>query len=261
MKLSLSGRLVEINAAESALPVCDFLKLASSCGYDAVDLRWSQLNLDTADDIWKSTADYLDALKLELFACQYNGKLDNQEDEDNFYMFAANVRNLGGGLIRMSATDNVLKHACRIVNDLNMTIYCQMHTNSPCETIEGAADFCRKINEPNFAIAPEPANFALAGIPFDDNMLEPLRGFVAGVHVQTLVVANHGTNSLKLLDGREVKYSRVPYSQNNCIPFEKFFNALKNINFNGFVNELEPRPADGNFDAVAMEAAEFLRKF
>ena len=48
MKLSLSGRLVE-SAEGPIVPVREFLELAARCGYDAVDLRASQLGPETPE--------------------------------------------------------------------------------------------------------------------------------------------------------------------------------------------------------------------
>lgn len=261
MKLSLSGRTVEIGGLETAMPVVDFIEMAARCGYDAVDLRWSQLRADTPAHEVSAIAETLDRLGLDLFCGQYNGPLDSPEDERAFLDFAGTLKGLGAHGVRMFHEPAVLKRAARLVAPLGLWVQYQMHTDSPFETIEGGASVVASIGEPNFGLVPEPANFALAGLEFSQNMLEPLKGAIVGVHVQTLTVSPTGEKSLRLSDGRKVRYTRVPYAENSCIPFDVFFGALLNVGFDGYVNELEPRPADGGSEAMAREAASFLGKW
>ena len=75
MKLSLSGRLVE-EGSGTTIPTREFLDLAKRCGYEAVDLRASQLSGD-------STEQEIDAIKaglaengLAVFEGAYRGKFD-----------------------------------------------------------------------------------------------------------------------------------------------------------------------------------------
>lgn len=264
MKLSLSGRLVELSGSATAIPVVEFLELASRCGYDAVDLRASQLNAGTSASDVREIAEALKRLNLSVFAGQYNAPLLTQEDEGAFTGFARTLSGLGARNVRMSAAPDVLKRACRLAKPFGLTVHYQMHTNSPFESITGAAEVVKAIGEPNFGLVPEPANLALAGQPFSREMLAPLRGAIAGVHVQTLVVRADGVDgvdALKLCDGTKVSYTRVPYADNDCIPFGVFFEALRFAGFDGYVNELEPRPTDGASEAVAAEAADFLKQF
>lgn len=261
MKLSLSGRLVEINARESAMPVPEFIELASRCGYDAVDLRGSQLNPQTPEADIRNIENALKKLGIKVFAGQYNGGLADANQEEAFVCFAKKLAGLGAISIRMGAEPAILKRACKLVAPLGLKIHYQMHTNSPFETISGAAEVVKSIAEQNFGLAPEPANLALAGLPFNDDMFEPLRGGIAGIHIQTLIVCPDGINALKLNDGTEVRYTRVPYKDNTGIPFKVFFDALRKVGFDGYINELEPRPADGDSESLAKEASDFLRQY
>mgnify|MGYP001174002492 FL=1 len=259
MKLSLSGRLVEKSGTQSVMPVADFIRLAARFGYDAVDLRGSQVNPDTPPAVFAELKSVLRATGLAVFAGQYHGKLADAAEEGRFAEFAAKLADLGTFSIRMGAQPPVLKRAAQLVAPLGLRIHYQMHTNSPFETIAGAAKVLAEINESNFGLVPEPANLALAGLPFSRDMFAPLRGGIVGVHVQTLVVSPDGANALKLCDGREVRYTRVPYAENRHTPFAVFFDALREVGFDGYVNELEPMPAEGELENVVREAAAFLR--
>lgn len=257
MKLSLSGRLVETGSGPLlALP--EFLALASRNGYDAVDLRATQLALDTPDGELTALRQGLEEHGLTVFEGAFRGPVD-ETNEMTFSEFAARIAALGGTGIRVGGDIATLKRAAQAAAAHGVNVLYQMHTGGPFETIAGAAEAIAEIDQPNFGVMPEPANLLMAGETFSTDMFEPLRGRVLGVHVQTLVVTPDASNRLTLNSGAEVRYTRVPYAENTQIDFETFFSALRQIGFNGFVNELEPCPGLDALATVVAEAASFLR--
>lgn len=256
MKLSLSGRLVE-SGSETVIPVGEFLDLAGRYGYDAVDLRASQLNPQTSAQELDSIRAGLEANGLELFEGAYRGKFDGSDDEA-FSAFAGVIAGLGGEGIRVGGALPVLKKAAQLAAPHGIKILYQMHTGGPFETVANAAATIAEISEPNFGIMPEPANLVMGRETFNEDMFEPLRGKIFGVHVQTLAVSSDAANALKLADGTEVRYDRVPYDENKQTDFATFFAALKKAGFDGYVNELEPRPPVEELEDTVRLAAEFL---
>jgi len=260
MKLSLSGRLVE-SGRETLIPVSDFLDLAGRYGYDAVDLRASQLNPDTTDADFEAIRQGLDRNDLQLFEGAYRGTLETAEDEDVLSAFAGRIAELGGQGIRIGGPLAVLKCAAQLTRPHGVRILYQMHTNGPFETVATTATAVAEIDEPNFGVMPEPANLVMGRETFTPAMFEPLRGAILGVHVQTLVVSPDAPNALKLVDGTEVRYERVPYEQNEQTDFATFFEALRQVGFDGIVNELEPPPPLDELEDTVRQAARFLRPF
>ena len=259
MKLSLSGRLVE-SGSETLMPVQDFLQLAARTGYDAVDLRRTQLSpTNTVDEVGAIRAGLADT-GLAVFETAYAGSLDGAGAAE-FAAFAKRVAGLGGEAIRMGGDLATLKRAAQLSAPHGVRVVYQMHTNGSFETVAMAAQSLAEIDEPNFGIMPEPSNLLMAGEAFEEDMFAPLAGRIFGVHVQTLEVSPDAENALKLCDGTEVRYQRVPYAENHQIDFAMFFAALRNVGFDGFVNELEPcQPLDQLEDTVTA-ASTFLRPF
>jgi sugar phosphate isomerase/epimerase len=136
-----------------------------------------------------------------------------------------------------------------------------MHTGGPFETIAAAAQAVAEIAEPNFSVMPEPANLLMAREKFTPDMFAPLCGRIGGVHVQTLEVRPDAKNALKLKDGTEVRYDRVEYADNRQTDFATFFEALRRVGFDGYVNELEPYPGKENLEETVAKAAQFLGRF
>ena len=259
MKLSLSGRLVE-SAGTTSIPLTDFLDLAGRCGYDAVDLRASQLSLDTDAADLDTLRQGLARNRLAVFECMFRGTLDD-DGEAAFAQFAATASGIGATGIRMGGDLPTLKRAAQLASAHNVRVLYQMHTGGPFETVADAARSVAEIGEPNFGVMPEPANLAMAREGFTERMFEPLRGHIFGVHVQTLVVRPDAPSALRLADGTEVRYERVPYEENDQTDFATFFAALKHAGFDGFVNELEPCQELDELEDTVRRAAEFLRPF
>ena len=258
MKLSLSGRLVE-SGAGTIVSVREFLDLAGRHGYDAVDLRASQLNPQTTPEELDTIRAGLEANGLAVFEGAFRGTLDPAEHEI-FAQFAATVAELGGEGIRVSGSLEVLKQAAQLAAPHGVGILYQMHTGGPFETIAGAARAVAEVDEPNFGLMPEPANLVMARQAFTEDMFEPLRDRIFGVHMQTLEVSADAADALKLADGTEVRYDRVPYEQNTQTDFATFFAALRGVGFDGYVNELEPCPPVEELDETVRLAADFLRR-
>ena len=257
MKLSLSGRLVE-SADGPIVPTGEFLDLAGRCGYDAVDLRASQLGPSTSPAEWDAFRARLADNGLVLFEGQWAG--DPAERPEAFSAFAERIAEVGGEAIRVGGEPEALKRAAQLARPGGVRIVYQMHTGGPFETIASAAATIAEIDEPNFGVLPEPANLLLAGERFHEDMFAPLAGRILGVHVQTLEARPAAADAVRLADGTEVPYVRLPYEQNRQIDFETFFSALRRVGFDGFVNELEPCPGAEALEQTVRAAAVFLRR-
>lgn len=258
MKLSLSGRLVE-SADGPIVSNREFLDLAGRFGYDAVDLRVSQLSPATSASELSALRGGLADNGLAVFEGAYAGDLAQAGGEEAFAEFAALLADLGAEGVRMSGDLAALKRAARLAEPHGVRVLYQMHTGGPFETIASAAEALAEIDEPAFGVMPEPANLLLAREPFGEDMFAPLAGHILGVHVQTLEVRPDAPDALTLADGTRVRYARVPYEANAQIDFATFFAALRRAGFDGTVNELEPCPGPADLADTVRRAAEFLR--
>ncbi|NOZ20652.1 MAG: hypothetical protein GXP25_06135 [Planctomycetes bacterium] len=259
MKLSLSGRLVE-SGGGTIIPVREFLDLAGRHGYEAVDLRATQLSADTSEADLAAIRAGLAENNLSVFEGAFRGKLDDG-GETEFKKLAQIIADLGGEGIRASGDLATLKKAAQLAAPFGLRILYQMHTGGDFETVERAAKSITEIGEPNFGVMAEPANHLMARETFSEDMFEPIKDHLFGVHVQTLEVGPDAENALKLADGTEVRYTRVEYVDNKQIDFKTFFAALKNAGFDGYVNELEPCPGKENLEKTVSKAAAFLKPF
>lgn len=259
MELSLSGRVVE-SGSNNILTVREFFELARRNGYKAVDLRASQFSQDTSDAGFNAIKSGLSETGLRVFEGAFNGRLDDAGEKD-FIKFAKRLADLKAQGIRMGGDLAVLKRACILAAPLGLKIFYQMHTGGLFETIASTAKAIAEINEFNFAVLPEPSNLFMAREKFSADMLVPLKGRIGGIHVQTIEIHTDAQQTLKLSDGTAVNYERVDYEQNRQIDFPVFFQALRHVGFEGYINELEPCPGGEKLEDTVAKAAKFLARF
>ena len=133
MRLSLSGRLVEAGGG-TIVSVREFLGLAEACGYDAADLRASQLGPDTTAAEVDALRAGLEANGLAVFEGQYGGKLDSTGEQESFSAFAKRLADLGAEGVRIGGDLATLKRACRLAEPHGVRVLYQMHTGGRFET-------------------------------------------------------------------------------------------------------------------------------
>ena len=256
MKLSLSGRIIE-TAQGSALPIREFIQMASSTGYDCVDIRYSQINTDYSDDLIGETESAL--ADSGIAAVMMNaGSISSDVSLEGLIRIAEAAKRLGCDLIRISGSPEMIQKAADEVAPLRLCS--QIHTGGEYETIASTKETLAEIGRDNFGVLVEPANLLMAGESYGEEALAQIGDSVFGVNLQSIkVVGSEEGSKLNLRDGTEVSYTRVPLGENAQMDTAGFISALKAVGFDAFINVLEPHEAGVNSATVAQSTAETLR--
>jgi sugar phosphate isomerase/epimerase len=185
-------------------------------------------------------------------------------DEDSLAALAK-VADAAGRLscdiIRISGSIEMMQKAADLVAGRGMRVCSQIHTGGEYETIASTKETLQAIGRDNFGVIAEPANLLLAGQPSTGDAFTEIIDSVFGVNIQSIILVGADKGSaLKLRDGTEVHFARVPLGENTQMDTQGFFAGLKELNFSGFVNVLEPFDPDENAAQVAGHAAEVLRR-
>lgn len=239
MKICLSGRIVE-----NFKPTLEeFIKFAAECGYDGVSLRPWQLPKTEDTDSINRLFELLSSKNMIISSCNISGPKDIDS-----------AAKIGCKVMQTSITDEI----CALLPP-GTRLGPQMHTGGPYETISSAAQALRET--PDCAgVFVEPGNFILAGEPFSPEMFEPLHGRIIGCNFQSIETGS-GTGKLKLADGSEVIFDRVPLAENKQMPFKCFLEALHNVGYNGFINVIEPANDPISAREIAMATLSTIKSF
>lgn len=259
MKLTLSGRIVETSGG-SAVSVPEFIHLAKRAGCDAVDIRYSQVGPDVCVAVLEQVEQALNDTGLEV-ALMNAGGIADEESLQGLLKLADTAGKLKCNTIRISGPNEMCAKAADAVAPLGIRLCSQIHTGGDYETVARTQETLARIGKENFGVIAEPANLMLAGQPYDQAALAPIADSIFGVNIQSLIIVGpgEGGNSLKLSDGTEVHYQRVPLGENGQFDIDAFFGGLKALGSAGFVNILEPFDPEVESSVVALRTAETLR--
>ncbi len=257
IKLGLSGRIIEESGPSYQMPVTDFIAKTAEIGYQGVELRAGQLSHETSDE---GVSEIAQALTRNNVACAFANCLVQQtaENLEHVRRMAEVARSLASPYLRMGFTDlEWVQRACDIVQEYEVRIVVQIHTNTPLETVEGALRVCEQVDRPNFGLTYEPANFVLVGREYGQEALELLGEKLFNVSLQNLkpVETTEGEGVIAY-KGRG--FVRCLPNDPEGVNFDKVFAALKAVGYSGYATLIEPiSPVMDNLES----AAAYYKKF
>jgi sugar phosphate isomerase/epimerase len=259
MQLTLSGRIVE-TATGSAVSIAEFIKMAADNGYEAIDLRYSQLEPNHTESQLAEVESALEGSGIKV-ALMNAGGIADDDSLAALSRVADAAERLNCDIIRISGPIEMMRKSADLVAPRGIRVCSQIHTGGEYETIDSTKETLDAVGRENFGVIAEPANLLLAGQPYIGDAFAEIIDSVFGVNIQSIVlVSPEEGGALKLRDGTEVHYARVPLGENSQMDTQSFFNGLKALNFGGFVNVLEPFDANEDSTQVAGHSAEVLRR-
>ena len=271
MKLSLSVRVAESrkNKRDVDTELPDLSSIAKNAGYEALCMRASQVGVQSSKEriLWarKVLDDHGLALSMVTgdFAVPENsaegpGCLRNISP----HLDLAEV--LDCDLIRVCMKEEAdipfAQEAADEAGERNIRLAHQSHTCSLFETVEGSLDILRKVGRPNFGLIYEPANLAVCGQEYGLDTLRTFQPYLFNVYFQNHAPDPNGTVlSETWIQGRVRSTSR-PLEASGGIDFERAFEGLKAIGYDGYVTVHQAFGGDLPPQEAAIRSATFLRE-
>jgi sugar phosphate isomerase/epimerase len=242
IKPGLSGRIIETSTEDGReydMTAPEFISAAAEIGYRAVELRWWQLNHESSHDEVTTIATSLG--ENGIAAAFVNCLVDpDEEGLEALDTMADIARQLAAPCIRVHVNDiEWVQEACDIADGYEVALVAQIHTNTPLETVEGAMRVCEQIDRDNFGLTYEPANFVLAGRDYGVEALETISDKLMNVTLQNLKpVSTTDGEGVIVHEGRG--FVRCAPNDPDGVDFEKVFDALHEVDYNGYATLIEP---------------------
>ncbi|MGA1199701.1 MAG: sugar phosphate isomerase/epimerase family protein, partial [Candidatus Latescibacterota bacterium] len=218
MKLSLSGRILQ---GAQEMSTSDFIRLARDTGFDLVELRANQVPLESTDDKLVELRQVLDDAGVGVSMIVVG-------NADQAVSWVGVARALGATNLRVNGTVATLAQAAESLPD-DLRLVFQMHSGSPFENLAQATDGLAQISSNRFGLMPEPANLLFAGETWHDDLFVPLKGRIYGCNAQSIALDKKSDTAVKMNDGRQVPFSRCPWSENEALDFSAFVSALRAV--------------------------------
>jgi len=261
MKYALSGRLVLEGGGKLALSNREFLVMAGELGFDGVDLRKEQVSIESAPEALDEVAALVRDCGLEVAVLNAAGVSD-EEGLRELEALIAIAERLGCKHIRTSGDVASLQKAADVAAKSDLRLCTQMHTNGDYETVALAQETLAKVGRANFGVIIEPANLHMAGDEFSPENFGKITDHVFLSNIQSLIALppEEAPSKLKLSDGTEIGYKRMPIRENAGMSIPEYFQALAAAGFDGYVNVLEPLPETDDLRGFVADYLAYLRE-
>ncbi len=237
MKFSLSGRIIEVDYKYCQMDVGQFGELAKQAGYDAVELRRTQINAETTPDEVRQMAEALAGSGIGVSRIPA-GSVKDAESLKALGKFADMAKELGCPYLAVGYEEIPwIQKAADFLKERGLAIVIQVHTGGPFETPELALKTLKEINRDNFGLMYDPANVHEKDIDYIQP-IEQLADHLFILSVQDIARAESEAETVWEHEGR--RYKKHLFGAPGGLDFPGVFDALKKINFDGYVTVIEP---------------------
>jgi len=157
MKISLSGFLFENSNADTSVPFDKFTRLASEAGYDGVELRNSQVNLETLPSEVQKHREILEQFNLTATCITARRLPQSGPERDSAFMGRLELaKRLECRLIKINSDAGWLRGAAEKANARSITLAANNHVGCVTETTAGTVEFFAGVGHPNFRLLFDP---------------------------------------------------------------------------------------------------------
>lgn len=238
-KIILSGRLFEKNYNEN-IPFARFVKIVSQTGYDGVELRTSQVSIDTPK---RKVAEYSKILadKGLIVGCMEARRYPILEDRDVLKRFLELAKVFNCPLIKIGGDPEKIRECADVAMDYGIKTGTNNHVNTPAETMEKTLDLLHKVNRQNFGILYDPCHLFLSGSEYGEEPVRKLNGKIFCVLVQYIVETTREKGTLEF---KSRYYSQEAPDKPGGPDFRKVFAGLKQIGYTGNISIITPALKD-----------------
>ncbi|MDY7011775.1 MAG: sugar phosphate isomerase/epimerase family protein [Planctomycetota bacterium] len=237
MKFSLSGRIIEVDYKYCQMDVGQFGELAKQAGYDAVELRRTQIDAKTKPEEVAQMAAAFNKSGIGVSRIPAEAVTDAKSLKA-LSKFADMAVELGcpylaGGFKEIPW----IQKACDYLKERGLAMVIQVHTGGPFETPELAIKTLNEIDRSNFGLMYDPANIFEKDIDYV-KPVERLKDHLFIVSVQDICRVDEAADGTWENEGRH--YGKHLFGTPGGIDFPRVFDALEKINFDGYVTVIEP---------------------
>lgn len=271
MLLSLSVRIAEefLSKEKARLSLEELADLAVEAGYDALCMRASQIGVQTPPEERERGAQIIRdrGLKVTMVTGDFPVVYNNDQGPDclrNIGPYLELAQSLGAPLIRVALKKEediaAAQQAADEAAQVGITLVHQCHTLSLFETVDSIERTLRAIDRPNFGLIYEPANLEICGQDYGLAALQRLAPWIVNVYLQNDVLKPDGDVTLNTWCRGPVSFDLVPIHAGRGVDFDKVFEGLKAIGYDGPVTAHQSSVPGEPPVETARGTAQFLRK-
>ena len=164
MQLSLSGFLFEDNYTSQSAPFSGFCEVATSAGYDGVELRRTQVNPKTPTRERQALRRIVRDAGLSV-TCLTARRLPTTgaERDDFFRRYLDLCRDMECRLLKIGGDTAWVREAAAKAAEYNVTLASNNHVGGMLETVTGTRQYFAEIAHPNFGLLYDALHLYVSG--------------------------------------------------------------------------------------------------
>jgi len=257
LELSLSGFLFERQYSTCDLTIEEFARVAVEAGYNAVELRKTQVNPDTsADEVERIRSTIRDA-GLYVSCITTRGMPGEGAERNEFLLrYLDLATRLGCRLIKTGGDPDWCRWAAEKASEVGVALASNNHVGGVLETVSGTLEHLGNINHPNFGLLYDPLHLYVGAEDYLGCIAEFV-GITRNILVQSVRPGKPGEQSTWQRGGR-AWVSALP-DEPGVQDWSAILNTFKRLHYGGLITVIENGWPSQRRRFVAQHCAEVIR--
>ena len=252
MKYSLSGILFESDYKSQSFDFPRFCRLAVNLGYEGVELRKTQIDLNTPKKRRSEMLRVVQNEGLSVTCLTTRGMPDSGDERDNFLLgYLELCADLKCDILKTGGDPEWMLWAADQAKPIGITLARNNHAGTDLETVKGTEEFLSSVDHPNVRLLYDSLHLYWGG----EDYLDAISRFAPRI-VNVLVhsikppIKSDGASQLEL---------------RHCMPddpgaqdWKGIYRELKSIDYSGLVTVIESGWSPDEREGVAKRNIDFL---
>jgi len=261
MLLSLSGFLIENPDRSLSLSNLDFLRLARSCGYDGVELRESQIAVNSTVAQRKELLNQLKELGLTVTCYAPRGLPPDSTEHERDKALQRSLElceDLCCSLLKIRGNPEWLIKACSRASESNVVLATNNHIGTSTETVEGTLRLLEAVNNPNFKLLYDAMHLSVAQQPY----LACIAKFaprVGNILIQSVRPMRAGETAI--IEYGKARWVKALPDETSTIDWRTVLAAFRTAEYNGLITVIENNWPVKQQRHVASRCANLIREW
>jgi sugar phosphate isomerase/epimerase len=257
MLLSLSGFLFEDGYHTQSIPFARFCRMARAAGYVGVELRRTQVNLETSKPLRRELLDIVTSEGLTVTCLTTRGLPPGGPQRDVFFdRYLELCRDLRCGLLKISSDAAWLRDAAARAAAHDVALAGNNHLGGDLETVAGTRRVLGAVGHPNYGLLYDPAHLTAAG---EDCLgcIGELLPVTRNVLVQSIRPARAGERAAMTHGGR--RWAKGLIDETGVQDWPAILSTFRRLGYDGLVTVIENGWPNERRSCIARRCADAIR--
>lgn len=258
MKLSLSAFLFEEDQKQT-ISFEKFCNIAQSSGYDAVELRQSQVSPATSKNERQKILKTCSGYNLEISCLTARGMPEEQTARNVFFMSYLELCNdLNCKLLKINAEADWLSQASCTAASFGVCLATNNHINTELETVKGTKRRLEDVNNSNYGLLYDPMHLYING----ENYLKGIDLFKNSIkNVLLHSVRPHGKSETPAITYKGKSWTLASPDEKGVQDWKSIAEKLKQVSYDGLFTVIESGWPDNMRENIARKYALYFRLY